>query len=144
MMNNERNQKSESIYSLLQQLPIMSGASVARIRDVAGRLRLNFRKVAEGDTVVAAGEQSVGLLCVLSGAVECRKGASTVASEGPQMLFPETLFGLDTRYPRSVVASSEVSVLEIPKDEFRKLLGLDPVFMLNYLNAVCTRAQRAN
>lgn len=144
MTNNERNQKSEGIYSLLQQLPIMSGASIARIRDVAGRLRLNFRKVAEGETVVAAGEQSVALVCILSGSVDCRKGSSHVASEGPQMIFPEVLFGLDTRYPRSVVATSEVSILEIPKDEFRKLLGLDPVFMLNYLNAVCTRAQRAN
>lgn len=122
----------------------MSGASVARIRDVAGRLRLNFRKVAAGDTVVAAGEQSVALVCVLSGSVEYRKGSSRVASEGPQMVFPEALFGLDTRYPRTVAATSEVSVLEIPKDDFRKLLGLDPVFMLNYLNAVCTRAQRAN
>ncbi|MDE6514139.1 MAG: cyclic nucleotide-binding domain-containing protein [Muribaculaceae bacterium] len=139
----DRNQKSEGIYSLLQQLPIMRGASVARIREVAGHLRLNFRKALPGEAIVAAGSQAEALVCTLSGSTEIQRGGKTTAFEGPQMLFPEALFGLDTRFPQTVTAATEVSILEIPKDDFRKMLAMDSVFLYNYLNAVCTRAQRA-
>ena len=140
----DRNQKSQGIYSLLQQLPIMRGASVARIREVAGRLRLNFRKAFPGDAVITAGSQAEALVCTLSGSAEISgHGAKAAVLEGPQMLFPEALFGLDTRFPQTVTATTEVSILEISKDDFRKMLAMDSVFLYNYLNAVCTRAQRA-
>ncbi len=139
----DRNQKSEGIYSLLQQLPIMRGATIARLREVAGRLRLNFRKAQPGEAVVSAGSHAEALVCTLSGRTETVRSGKAQALEGPQMLFPEALFGLDTRYPQTVTATTEVSILEIPKDDFRKMLAMDSVFLYNYLNAVCTRAQRA-
>lgn len=123
---------------MLQQLPILRGASAAKLRDVAGRLRLHFRKVAPGQPVVTAGQQASALVCTLAGTVVGGK----IRLEGPQMLFPEALFGLNTRFPKTLIAETEVSVVEIPKEDFRRLLTLDQVFLLNYLNAICTRAQR--
>lgn len=121
----------------------MRGASVTRIREVAGHLRLNFRKVQPGQAVVAAGSQAESLVCTLTGSTRTGHGSNAVVADGPQMLFPEALFGLDTRYPQTVTATTEVSILEIPKDDFRKMLAMDSVFLYNFLNAVCTRAQRA-
>ncbi len=138
MSQEDKKATTEGIFALLQQLPIFQGATASRLRDVAGRLRLNFRKVAPGERVVAAGEHASALVCTLSGAMTTGK----TRLEGPQMLFPEAMFGLNTRFPKTLLAETEVSVVEIPKEDFRRLLSLDQVFLLNYLNAVCTRAQR--
>lgn len=138
MSQEDKKATTEGIFALLQQLPILRGASAARLRDVAGRLRLHFRKVAPGQAVVTAGEHASALVCTLSGSMTAGK----MRLEGPQMLFPEAMFGLNTRFPKTLIAETEVSVVEIPKEDFRRLLNLDPVFLLNYLNAVCTRAQR--
>ncbi len=138
MSQDDKKATSEGIYALLQQLPILQGASASRLRDVAGRLRLNFRKVAPGQAVVTAGAHASALVCTLSGAMTGGK----MRLEGPQMLYPEVMFGLNTRFPKTLLAETEVSVVEIPKEDFRRLLSLDQVFLLNYLNAVCTRAQR--
>lgn len=138
MSQEDKKADAAGIFGLLQQLPILRGASAARLRDVAGRLRLHFRKAAPGEAVVSAGEHATALVCTLGGTMTCGK----TRLEGPQMLFPEAMFGLNTRYPKTLTAETEVSVVEIPKEDFRRLLTLDPVFLLNYLNAVCTRAQR--
>lgn len=138
MSQDDKKANTEGIFALLQQLPIFQGASASRLRDVAGRLRLHFRKAAPGEPVVTAGEPASALICTLSGTMSSGK----MRLEGPQMLFPEAMFGLNTRFPKTLIAESEVSVVEIPKDDFRRLLNLDQVFLFNYLNAVCTRAQR--
>lgn len=131
-------EKLTGIYALLSEIPIMRGAAPAKLREVLGRLRLDFRKVPKGEAIVTAGQQTTSLICTLSGTFK----AGRQNLDGSHMLFPETLFGLKTYYPQTLTAQTDVSIVEIPKDEFRKLLNLDPVFLLNYLNAVCSRAQR--
>lgn len=137
------------IYSTLLQLPLIKGVSLARLTEMVGRLKLHFFKVANGETVVEQGSECVSLIFVLSGSVRLNMasndGSFAVAQtlDAPQVILPDCLFGLDTRYPCSVTASaSGASLMEISKEDFRRMLALDSVFLFNYLNSVCTGSQR--
>lgn len=147
-MNDSDKLQNSSIYSTLLQLPLIKGASLARLTEVAGRLKLHFFKAAEGDVVVKPGQACKSLIFVLSGSVRLSMaggdGAFAIAQtlEAPQVIAPDCLFGLDTTYPCRVEALGPTGLMEISKEDFRRMLALDPVFLFNYLNAVCTGSQR--
>lgn len=147
MKDSEKLQNS-SIYSTLLQLPIISGVSLAKLTEVVGRLKLHFFKAACGETIVESGQVCKSLIFVLSGSVRLTiaggDGAFSIAQtlEAPQVIAPDCLFGLDTRYPCDVTAIGPTSFMEISKEDFRRMLTLDSVFLFNYMNAVCTGAQR--
>lgn len=147
-MRDSEKLKKSSIYSTLLRLPLLSGASLARLTDMAGRLKLHFLKVADGKPIIKEGEACTSLIFVLSGSVRLVTAAGNGAFEAsqtleaPQVISPDCLFGLDTNYTCNVRAAGTAGLMEISKEDFRRMLDWDPVFMFNYLNVVCTASQR--
>ncbi len=152
MKSSSASKEEGSIFSNMAQLPMLKGVSQARLQEIAGSMRLNFSKFAAGDTVIEKGSVCDSLMFVLSGMVRLETsyadGEATSFTFGQtlgarQVIMPEHLFGLSTVYPCRVSAITDISVMEISKEDFRRMLALDPVFLFNYLNTVCARAQRS-
>ncbi len=139
---------SSSIFSTLMQLPLLRGASQSKLSEVVGRMKLHFFKAEEGTTVVEHGQACTSLVFVMSGSVrltmQSGDGSFMVAQtlDAPRILSPDCLFGYDTVYPCSVTVLTAASFMEISKEDFRRMLAMDSVFLFNYLNAICTGSQR--
>lgn len=136
------------IYQTILDLPLIKGVSVARLTEIAGRYKLNFVKYAPGDVLITAGDSCECLKFILSGSVRMTisDSESLLVVEqtltAPQVIAPDYLFGRLTEYPCTVVAEGSVGIMEISKEEYRKMLASDSVFLFNYLNAICSRSQR--
>lgn len=143
-----RDTENNSIYTTLQQLPLLRGASRERLAEIVGHMKLDFFKAAAGERIIAAGDACVSLVFVISGSVRlCMEGGNgdfkiSQTLEGPQLISADCLFGYDTSYPCDVTALTPVSLMQISKEDFRRMLAMDPVFLFNYLNSVCTGSQR--
>lgn len=122
---------------------------MTRLEEIVGRMKLHFFKGVPSEVLVNSGEPCESLLFVLSGSVrlvtENAEGSFVVEQtlDAPQVIAPDSLFGRSTTYPCSVTALGHVGLMEISKEDYRRMLALDPVFLFNYLNTVCAGAQRA-
>lgn len=141
-----------SFFSNLAQLPMLKGVSQARLQEIAGSMRLNFLKFASGDVLFEKGSVCDSLMFVLNGMVRLETGYGDADTPSfsfgqslgsMQVIMPEHLFGLSTVYPCKVSAQTDLSAMEISKEDFRRMLALDSVILFNYLNTVCARAQRS-
>ncbi|MDE6145007.1 MAG: Crp/Fnr family transcriptional regulator [Muribaculaceae bacterium] len=141
-------QQESPIYQTILDLPLIKGVSAARLTEIAGRYKLNFKKYAPGSVIINVGDRCECLKFVLSGSVSMAiaDADETLVIQqtltAPQVIAPDYLFGRLTEYPCSVKAESSVGIMEISKEEYRKMLASDSVFLFNYLNAVCSRSQR--
>lgn len=139
---------SSSIFTALMQLPLLRGASQAKLSEVVGRMKLHFFKAAPDEVVIEAGSRCSSLIFVMSGSVRLLMAggdgsfliSQTLAA--PQLISPDCLFGYETSFPCRVTALTQTSFMEINKEDFRRMLAMDPVFLFNYLNTVCTGSQR--
>lgn len=136
------------IYRAILDLPLIKGASGTRLTEIAGKYKLNFMKFKPGQTIVSAGDPCEELKFVLTGAVRltsCDPGGALTISQtltAPQVIAPNHLFGRLTQYPATVQAVDITGIMEISKEEYRRMLSADAVFLFNYLNSVCTTSQR--
>ncbi|MDE6535957.1 MAG: Crp/Fnr family transcriptional regulator [Muribaculaceae bacterium] len=136
------------IYRTILDLPLIKGASSTRLTEIAGKYKLHFLKFQPGQTIVSAGTPCEELKFVLSGAVRLTStdpdGMMTVSQTltAPQVIAPDHLFGRLTQYPATVQAVDTTGIMEISKEEYRRMLSADTVFLFNYLNSVCTTSQR--
>ncbi|MDE7153002.1 MAG: Crp/Fnr family transcriptional regulator [Muribaculaceae bacterium] len=130
-------------------LPLLNGVSRQRLMDIAGKIKFHFLKYLEGETIVRAGEECDHLKFILSGAVRATitnpdnrfKVSQTLRN--PVAISPEFLYGAQTRYPHDVVALEPTGIMQISKSDYLKLLAMDKVFLINYLNLVSSISQRA-
>lgn len=136
------------IYQAMLELPLIKGVSLTRITEIVGRYRLNFIKYQPGDVIVHAGTPCSELRFVLSGAarlsVSDPDGDISIEQTltAPDVIAPDRLFGRTTVYPCTAKAISTTGIMEIPKEEFRKMLASDSVILYNYLNALSSASQR--
>lgn len=150
-MKDLSNQQSDGIFASIARLPLLKGASLQRISDIVGAMKLHFFKAAPGETFIAAGDACRSLVFVLSGSVRLTVAHGAEAASftveqtlsAPQVIAPDNLFGLSTVYPCSVTAIEPVGLMEISKEDYRRMLNIDPVFLFNYLNTVCAASQRS-
>ena len=138
-----------SIYDTLIELPLFKGVSRQRMADTTGTFKFHFLKYPAGERIFCAREDCVDLAFVLSGSVRVVMRASDgrFAVEqtltGPDVIAPDFLFGRITAYPGEVTAVDTVSVLRINKCDYLRILGSDPVFMINYVNLLSMKAQKS-
>ena len=138
-----------SMFELLMNLPLFRGVSRSRIAEVVGSAKFHFLKYPKGETVVRAGEECTHLAFVTSGSVRSEiSGSSKRFSvsqtlKAPSAIAPDFLFGRTTRYPGTVVALTDCSILKISKVDYIRILNADQVFMFNFLNTLSVNAQKA-
>ena len=136
----------DNFFDILADLTLFKGISQAAITHMVGKYPLNFRKFADGETIVAAGEQCRSLIFVLSGRVRVtsvdRHFEIRHTLPPHSVLMAEYLFGRNTSYPATACAIGPVSIMEISKTDYFQLLHSDSVFILNYLNHLSCKAQK--
>lgn len=139
----------DSIYELLDSLPLMRGASKNRLLDIIGKAKFHFLKFLPGETIAEPGTPCTHVRFIISGSVKSSitnaemKFRVSQTLSAPAMLSPEYLFGKNPTNPAMVVAETAVGVLQIDKKDYLKLLDSDPAFMFNFLNVLSTSAQRS-
>lgn len=138
-----------SMFDTLLGLPLFKGASRERIAEIVGIVKFHFLKYSAGQTIFNAGDPCSHLQCVLSGDVcitfesNNHKFCLEQTLSGPDIVLPEYLFGRATHYPTSAKALTEVRFLQIEKSDYLKILTMDRVFLLNYLNFLSMNAQKS-
>lgn len=138
-----------SMFELLMNLPLFRGVSRSRIAEVVGSAKFHFLKYPKGETVVRAGEECTHLAFVISGSVRSeisnssKRFSVSQTLKAPSAIAPDFLFGRTTRYPGTVVALTDCSILKISKVDYIRILNADRVFMFNFLNTLSVNAQKA-
>ncbi len=138
-----------SMFELLMNLPLFRGVSRSRIAEVVGSAKFHFLKYPKGETVVRAGEECTHLAFVISGSVRSeisnssKRFSVSQTLKAPSAIAPDFLFGRTTRYPGTVVALTDCSILKISKVDYIRILNADQVFMFNFLNTLSVNAQKA-
>ncbi|WP_288083496.1 Crp/Fnr family transcriptional regulator [Xylanibacter rodentium] len=137
------------MFELLMNLPLFRGVSRSRIAEVVGSAKFHFLKYPKGETVVRAGEECTHLAFVISGSVRSeisnssKRFSVSQTLKAPSAIAPDFLFGRTTRYPGTVVALTDCSILKISKVDYIRILNADQVFMFNFLNTLSVNAQKA-
>ena len=137
-----------SMFELLMNLPLFRGVSRSRIAEVVGSAKFHFLKYPKGETVVRAGEECTHLAFVISGSVRSeisnssKRFSVSQTLKAPSAIAPDFLFGRTTRYPGTVVALTDCSILKISKVDYIRILNADQVFMFNFLNTLSVNAQK--
>lgn len=138
-----------SMFELLMELPLFRGVSRSRMAEIVGTAKFHFLKFPVGETIIRAGDNSSHLTFVISGSVRATTAndsgrfAVSQTLEAPAVIAPDFLFGRVTRYPATVMALTDCSILKISKADYVRILYSDEVFMFNYLNTLSVNAQKA-
>jgi CRP-like cAMP-binding protein len=137
-----------TMYECLMELPLFQGMGRQDITKLVECAKLEFKKIPAGHKVVERDMPCEGFVFVIKGTVrqiteeENRYFALEETLQAPVLLQPEVLFGLSTRYSKTVVAHSDVSIMRLNKrDIIDKLIPIQ-VFQLNMMNLLSTRIQK--
>lgn len=139
----------KSMYEILMDIPLFRGVSRQNISQAIEQTKFHFLRYSDGETVVASGDECTHIRFVISGSVRVTVADASGAFEVSQTLSasdviaPDFLFGRATSYPCSVVALGDVGVIEISKQDYLAILGMDSVYLLNFLNMLSMNAQKA-
>lgn len=141
---------STDFFLRLLNLPLFQGLGRSEYTEMATRVRFACRKVTAGTVLIRQDEPCRSLIFVLSGDVgaTCHDDHhSYVLSEqlhAPQVLQPDSLFGLNTTYTRTFTAETEVEIMEIEKSVVRDTLFDYTIFRFNYLNLLSHHLQQTH
>lgn len=135
-----------SIFTTLRELPLLKGVSQSRLQSVVGHTPMHFLKFGADDEIVAPGQDCTHLKFIVNGSVRMEVAGERLTASyilhAPQVIAPDYLFGRTTKYPCRAVAISPVGIMQITKEDYRKMLMSDQVFLFNYLNFVSTNSQK--
>jgi len=137
-----------SMLEQLMELPLFRGASISRMSKIVGESKFHFLKYPAGEAVLAVGDKCEHVTFILNGSIrttiENNNSRFTVSQTltAPTIISPDFLFGRITTYPFSAKAIDSVSILQIPKSDFIKILDSDHVFLFNFLNMLSVDAQK--
>lgn len=132
----------------LMELPLFRGASISRMSKTVGESKFHFLKYPAGETFLSVGDKCEHVTFILNGRVrvtiENNNGRFAVSQTltAPTIISPDFLFGRITSYPFTARAIDSVSILQISKSDFIKILDSDHVFLFNFLNMISVDAQK--
>lgn len=138
------------IYNNLLALPLFLGMSRKDLQQAAGQTRFDFRKIAQGETIVTEGEPCTHLYFLLDGNIMV-KTYSTDRSycieeeiHAPETFQSERIFGLHPQFTHTYIALHDCSLLCLGKQDVMKLATHFDIFRINLLNLVSTQSQKHN
>lgn len=137
----------ETMFDTLLQLPLLQGLAREDFTKILAKIKLSFVKYYSGDIITQVGNPSKQLIYILKG----KYAIDTTSSDGefnfieewqtPTLLFPQSLFGMNTCYPASCIALEETHVVAISKEDVLNELFNYEIFRLNYMNILSNRSQ---
>lgn len=132
----------------LMELPLFRGASISRMSKTVGESKFHFLKYPAGETFLSVGDKCEHVTFILNGRVratiEKNNGRFAVSQTltAPTIISPDFLFGRITSYPFTARAIDSVSIIQISKSDFIKILDSDHVFLFNFLNMLSVDGQK--
>lgn len=139
----------DSMYDKLLGLSLFKGASSEALSEILEKTKFHFLKYPAGSVVVDAGDPCTHVRCLIAGSVGVmmsgRDGRFLLrhALHAPSVLAPEFLFGRAPFYPYTATALEPISLLQISKNDYMKILDSNDVFMYNFLNILSMHAQKS-
>jgi CRP/FNR family transcriptional regulator, dissimilatory nitrate respiration regulator len=130
----------------LLRSPLFKGLTDDEIEALLSKINFRVRSFAAGSMVAQSADSISSLLIILSGHVRGEMmdlSGHTIKIEDiypPQALAAAFLFGSGSHYPVNVYANIDSEVLIIDKKDFLALLHESKTMLLNYLDAVCSKA----
>lgn len=137
----------DTMFDTLLQLPLFQGLSQDDFTSILEKVKLDFTKYKAGETIVQADSDCGSLIFILKGEVKAISVAPAVplsvieCIQGPYLIEPYSLFGMNVRHVSSYVAETEVHVVSISKFYVLSVLFSFEIFRLNYLNFLSNRVQ---
>lgn len=138
------------MYDTLLQLPLFQGLCKNDITNIIGKVKLHFRKYNADEIVVEQGALCQQLIFLLNGELISQATDKQhlyslyEVVEGPAVLEPYSLFGMQTHYTATYRARNEANVVSIDKSFVLSELNHYEIFRLNYLNILSNRSQVAH
>ncbi len=139
----------DSMYDILLQLPIFQGVSRNKISELIEKMKFHFLKYPAGEKIVSNGEECNHLKFLISGEVRSElmtlneKIRITETIQAPNVVAPNHLFGRDTYFPADLYAVGTVGIMQIEKGAVIQMLQEEPIFLINLLNILSRRSQKA-
>jgi CRP-like cAMP-binding protein len=126
---------------------LFAGHQENEIRSLIELAGYQVKEFKTGRIIASEGERCRSLMMVINGSV---KGEMIDFSgrvlkiediSAPRPLATAFLFGKDNRFPVTITATETVDILIFSKSSVLNLMQNSEVFLTNFLNAVCNRAQ---
>jgi len=127
--------------------PILKGVPADTLLELFADLQFQIKSYARDEVLAIQGEEVNRLMILLEGSA---RGEMTDYSghvikiedvPAPKPLAGAFIFGNENRFPVDVLANERVKVLVIYRGEFLKLLRMNEIIQMNYLNLVGSKAQ---
>jgi signal-transduction protein with cAMP-binding, CBS, and nucleotidyltransferase domain len=138
------------MYDVIMDLPLFRGLSHAQVSSFLEKTHIEFINYNRGDMIRDHHQSEDALIFVISGKVRMEwvnddmslkvcyvSGCGTVHGAF-------NLFGMVRENPYSMRAMERTSVLRVSKNQYMDLLVLNPVYLLNFLNMLSLKCQRAS
>jgi CRP-like cAMP-binding protein len=135
------------MYTRLKECILFKGLIEEELVEIFSSINYKEKTYSKDEVVANSDEECRKLMIILDGSV---KGEMVDFSgrtikiediESPRVLAPAFLFGKNNRYPVSIVANNNVTILSISKATFIELLMSNKKILTNYLNSISNQAQ---
>lgn len=140
--------KEDNMYETIMGLLLFKGLSHQQISSFLEKTQLHFLRYPSGSEITRVGDRCDSLRIIFSGNVRIchpvfsgRISVDEICGEG-KVLGAEKLFGINPRFTYSVIAETEVNLMEFGKEQYLQMIERDEVFLLNFINYISMRGQR--
>ncbi|HTZ62017.1 MAG TPA: cyclic nucleotide-binding domain-containing protein [Thermoplasmata archaeon] len=123
----------------LRRSALLGGLKDRELKRLAGLAKL--RKIAKDSVVVKRGEKGIGFYVILDGAVQVKKGATTVARLGPGDFFGELALFDDRPRSADIVTSQPTTVIVLSRWEFWGFASERPEMLRTILQEMARRLE---
>lgn len=136
-----------SMYDTLLELPLFQGLTKENITSIIEKVKIGFHRFENKQNIALQSSKCNNLIFIINGKVKIitkdEKYNFTIEEniEGPYIIEPQSLFGMNTNFHSSYIADKEVETLSINKNYILTNLCKYEIFNLNYLNILSNRAQ---
>ncbi len=136
------------IYDTLLSLPLFQGMSRTDFNSLLQKVRLDFVKFEDQETILSQGDRCRSFVFLLNGTIESsRKGQNGAYTfieriDSPYLIEPYSMFGLNGQYRRDYVAVGQCSMLMVDKQYVYTELGKYNICRMNLLNILSGRVQQ--
>ena len=136
------------MYDTLLSLPLFQGMNQADFNSLLQKIRLDFVRFEEGNSIISAGERCKSFAFLINGTVESSRegmdGSLTFMEqiEAPYLIEPYSMFGRAGQYQRTYTAVTPCSFLMVDKQYIYTELGKYNICRMNLLNVLSGRVQQ--
>ncbi|MBO5699609.1 MAG: Crp/Fnr family transcriptional regulator [Bacteroidaceae bacterium] len=132
----------DSIFERLLLLPLFQGLSREELIRIVENVKFHFTNEPIFSTFQRQSENAEHLRFLLQGKIQIKRKEADVEFieilEAPCVLFPECLFGRQTKASHTCQTITEVNLLEITKHDFIYRLMDFTIFRISTLNYLCS------